>query len=266
MDKKETKEVTNTINSVVTEEMRLRGQLDDKIGSIREELFILNEDTGFKFKYAGLDTIKKSLKSLKDKYHIEYGWEGIQIVSEANTPYKIYTFSIRDTETDYRITKSFPIQDTAVKAGLDTYQTAGSGFTYAERYFLRLLFFIDGISPEELAVKEFNTIISKLQKCKTTKDVVAIKEGDYKKLQYFDDKVDHKNENGTVATPAFYLSNQIHNTGLGLEKEEFIAKISNCKTKTEFSDIYHEFIKTLNFWTAKDLGNAFLDYHSKLKD
>ena len=260
MDKKETKEVTNTINSVVTEEMRLRGQLDDKIGSIRDELFVVNNEEGFKFKYAGLCSIKKALESLKDKYKIEYGWEGVQIVSEANTPYKIYTFSVRDTETNYRITKSFPIQDTAVKAGLDTNQTAGAGFTYAERYFLRLLFFIDGITPEEMAVEEFNAILSKLKKCKTTKDVIDIRERDYKNLQYFDDKVNHEDMN------AWYLYNQIYYTGIDLEKKEFAAKISTCKTKTEFSNAYHEFIKTLNFWKAEDLEKNFLDYYSKLKD
>lgn len=266
MDKKETKEVTNAINSVVTDEMKLRGQLDDKIGSIRDELFVLNGTTGFNFKYAGLDDIKKALEKLKDKYKIEYGWEDVQIVSEANMPYKIYTFSVRDTETDYRITKSFPIQDTAVKAGLDTFQTAGAGFTYAERYFLRLLFFIDGISPEELAIKEYNTIISKLKKCKTTKDVVDIREEDYKNLQYFDDTVDHKDKKGNVETHAFYLRTQIYNTGKDLEKKEFVVKISTCKTKTEFSNVYREFIKTLNFWTIKDFSNNFLDYYSKLKD
>lgn len=260
------KEITKTTNIVVTEEMKLRGKLDDKIAAIRDELVVVNEEDGYKFKYAGLDVIKKALKNLKEKHKIEYGWDDIQIVTEANIPYKIFTFSIRDKETDYRITKSFPIQDTAVKAGLDTYQTAGAGFTYAERYFLRLLFFIDGVAPEELAVQEFKAILNKLKKCKTMKDVLVIRDTDYKNLQYFNDNVNHKDKATNEETPAYYLWNQILSTGSMLEKGEFTSKISGCKTKTEFKKIYEEFKQHLNFWDAKELGKQFTGFFNQLAE
>lgn len=125
-----------------------------KIWEVNLELpKIKKASKGFKFKFANLGDIEKVLKPILAKYKIGYG-HSLEVEDGAN----ILVTTIFDLEGDEISTHRLLIPDSVKLAGMNDYQSLGSGITYYRRYGITTAFGIitdedvDAVVPEVIKV------------------------------------------------------------------------------------------------------------------
>lgn len=120
---------SESIKSISKAFAKVQGELKDLFKSVQ----------GYGYKYASLDAVLKEIREKNEKHGLSF----LQDISVEGEEIVVETTLLHESGEYFQFKSSLPF--TRLK-GMNDYQSAGSGFTYARRYVLSAIF---GIASDE---------------------------------------------------------------------------------------------------------------------